>query len=411
MNTQQALLNIASRNKEAFLTVVSEFEDTDFTGDSRYIYTALKSLYDNDIEPDLVFITGILRDKGLKKLADEFRAGFHEGPAVWTFPALIKKFRSEKRKRIIHETAIQLAGGIREKRFSDDQIEQILRDLMNGSDNSVEACKIADMARDDLDNIFTSSRYYKTGITELDDILHGLFDGQLVIIAARPGQGKTSLAMQIADKMDRPVLFSCEMGRKEIFARLLSSRAGVDSWKIPAKKLEPAEVERVISAKNYYMNNSTMLVYDNVYDINRILTIAGRLCEQDKAQSVYIDYLQLLSGGKGDNQNGKISDITRKCKLFSLEYQVPVILLSQLSRDSAKNKRRPALFDLRDSGSIEQDADRVIFIHEEDDQYEFIIAKNRNGKIDSVKTSFNKARFKFGIQTDIQWANPGYFQD
>ncbi len=240
-----------------------------------------------------------------------------------------------------------------------------------------------------------------TGLRDLDTKINGLNKGNLILIAARPAMGKTSFALNIglnvAKKYNKTVaFFSLEMSREELAMRLLASESFVDSQKMATGKLSVDEWTRLAMA------SSALSQTDIRVDDNGGLTVAemNAKCRRlDNLGLVIIDYLQLMQGsGNGkasDNRVTVVSDISRTLKIMAKELNVPVICLSQLNRAAeSRGDKRPMLSDLRESGSIEQDADSVMMLYR-DDYYnpdteekniaECIVAKNRHGEIGTVK--------------------------
>lgn len=247
-----------------------------------------------------------------------------------------------------------------------------------------------------------------TGFTELDEMLAGLQPSDLILIAARTSMGKTSLAMNIARSIgtDATVLvFSLEMSGHQLFVRLLSSEARVDSHRLRAGFLSPTDWARVATAAEH-INNSHLIVDDtpglSVLDIR---ARARTVRKQFGLKLIVVDYLQLMKGhGRFDNRTQEVGIISRGLKGLAKELDVPVIALSQLSRAPEQRKgKRPQLSDLRESGDLEHDADVVVFIYRpeqdgDDDAQgvaELIVSKQRNGPTGSVKVAFVKEYTRF----------------
>ena len=242
-----------------------------------------------------------------------------------------------------------------------------------------------------------------TGMPDLDHITMGLKKGELILIAARPGQGKTSMALNLARYVGEHsgqtvAVFSLEMSREELVQRLLSSAAMVDGKKLAMGRLSPAEWDRVVAAAAQ-LSKTDIRVDDNstlsVADMNAQCRRLGNL------GLVVIDYLQLMqTSGSGhsyasESRTQAVSDMSRMLKIMAKELNVPVICLSQLNRaNEGRTNKRPMLSDLRESGSIEQDADIVIALYrdgyynketENPNLAEAIILKNRHGETNTVE--------------------------
>ncbi|MGM9661834.1 MAG: replicative DNA helicase [Oscillospiraceae bacterium] len=252
-----------------------------------------------------------------------------------------------------------------------------------------------------------------TGFSALDTKLSGLNKSDLLLLAARPGMGKTSLALNIALHVGKSsgktvAVFSLEMSREQLVTRLLSSEAAVENQRLVTGNLRETDWEKVVRAA------SVLSRADIRIDDNPLLTVAdmNAKCRRlDDLGLVVIDYLQLMTsagneGYSGESRQQAVSDISRMLKIMAKELQVPVICLSQLSRANEKREdKRPMLSDLRESGAIEQDADIVAFIYR-DDYYkedsekrniaEIIIAKNRHGETGKIEMRWMPEYTTFG---------------
>jgi replicative DNA helicase len=262
-----------------------------------------------------------------------------------------------------------------------------------------------------------------TGFNKLDVLTSGWQPSDLIIIAARPAMGKTAFVLSMARNMaidfGHPVaLFSLEMSSVQLITRLISSETGLSSEKLRTGKLEPHEWEQ-LSVKVKNLEKAPLFIDDtpslSIFDLR---AKARRLASQHGIKIIIVDYLQLMtaggsSGKGGGNREQEISTISRNLKALAKELEIPVIALSQLSRnvESRPGHKRPLLSDLRESGAIEQDADIVSFIYRpeyykldewDDDessptqgQAEFIVAKHRNGGLDNIRLKFIGNQGKF----------------
>ncbi|MBX3245261.1 MAG: replicative DNA helicase [Acidobacteria bacterium] len=257
-----------------------------------------------------------------------------------------------------------------------------------------------------------------TGYRDLDNITSGLQSGDLIIVAARPSMGKTALCLNIAQRAavrENAVVavFSLEMSKEQLVMRMLSAQASVDARNLRLGILSPAEWGRLAEAIADL--SSTRLYIDDTPGIS-VLEMRAKLrrlaVEQKSLDLIVVDYLQLMGGGgkRNENRQQEVSQISRDLKALAKEFNCPVIALSQLSRaPEARNPPRPMMSDLRESGSIEQDADVVAFIFRQDyysknpDEIpeneqniaELIIAKQRNGPTDTIKLAFLKQFTRF----------------
>ena len=247
--------------------------------------------------------------------------------------------------------------------------------------------------------IITVNTYFQ----ELDNILSGYENGSLNIIGARPSIGKTAFALNVALNNLRigknVVVYSLEMTNIELVNRLLSNYCDIPVYKIRKNSLSDYEYIELIKKTekfaeySFYINDTAEINYKRMKNELKILS------KKQKIDIVIIDYLQLMGeNSKLDNKNLKVSENTRALKILAKEFNIPVLLLSQLKRLDTKTNQRPQLSDLRDSGSIEQDADTVLFLHkvsQENDLVDFIVSKNRNGGIGECQLDFNKIIQRF----------------
>jgi replicative DNA helicase len=253
----------------------------------------------------------------------------------------------------------------------------------------------------------------ETGFQELDKITSGLHPSDLIIVAARPGLGKTSLCLNIAQHAatrnhKKVAIFSLEMSKEQLVKRLLCGEAEVDSQKVNTGYLNKDDWIRLGRAAGLLSQASIFIDDTAGLSIVEMRSKARRLCMEHKIDLFIVDYLQLMSGGgaRFENRTQEISTISRGMKVLAKELHVPVIAVSQLSRavEARRGDHRPQLSDLRESGSIEQDADLVLFIYREETFNpteensgiaELILGKQRNGPTGSFKLAFVKQYTKF----------------
>ncbi len=243
-----------------------------------------------------------------------------------------------------------------------------------------------------------------TGFAELDDLTNGLHPGQLIILAARPALGKSTLGLDFARsaaiKNDMPtIIFSLEMGRSEIAMRLLSAEASVPLQHMRKGTVHTNDWTTIASTRGR-INDAPLYIDDSPnMTLVEIRAKCRRLKQRVGLKMVIIDYLQLMTSGKKvESRQQEVSEFSRALKLLAKELSVPVIAISQLNRGPEQRAdKKPALSDLRESGSLEQDADMVVLLHREDayerespraGEADFIIAKHRNGPTGKVTVAF-----------------------
>lgn len=262
-----------------------------------------------------------------------------------------------------------------------------------------------------------------SGFTDLDKITAGFQRNDLIIVAARPSVGKTAFALNVAQNAatagENVAIFSLEMGADQLVMRMLCAEGNIDAQVMRTGSLEAEDWRKLTMAMGSLSNTGIYIDDSSGIRVNEIRSKCRRLKQEHGLDMVIIDYMQLISGsGKpGENRQQEVSDISRQLKGLARELEIPVIALSQLSRGvEQREDKRPMLSDLRESGSIEQDADIVSFLYREDyydketeneNMIEIIIAKQRNGPTGTVTLAFAKEYNKF---VNIDWSQhtPAY---
>ena len=262
-----------------------------------------------------------------------------------------------------------------------------------------------------------------SGFTDLDKITAGFQRNDLIIVAARPSVGKTAFALNVAQNAatsgENVAIFSLEMGADQLVMRMLCAEGNIDAQVMRTGALEAEDWRKLTMAMGSLSNTGIYIDDSSGIRVNEIRSKCRRLKQEHGLDMVIIDYMQLISGsGKpGENREQEVSDISRSLKGLARELEIPVIALSQLSRGvEQREDKRPMLSDLRESGSIEQDADIVSFLYREDyydketeneNMIEIIIAKQRNGPTGTVTLAFAKEFNKF---LNIDWSQhtPAY---
>jgi replicative DNA helicase len=244
-----------------------------------------------------------------------------------------------------------------------------------------------------------------TGFKDLDDCLAGMQRSNLIVLAARPGIGKTSFALGIAQnvavKYKRPVgFFSLEMSREELVDRLLVSQADIDAWKLKTGKLDEDDFTKLSNAMGELAEAPLYIDDTPAMSILEMRTKARRLQVEHGIDLIVVDYLQLARSRQLENRVQEVSEISQGLKNLARELKVPVLALSQLSRAvEQRGGNKPQLADLRESGSIEQDADVVMFLWREDNENNenivLDISKHRNGPLKTINLFFKGDRIKF----------------
>ncbi|HEX5246099.1 MAG TPA: replicative DNA helicase [Gaiellaceae bacterium] len=407
---------------------VSEIVDAgDFYRESHAkIYRAALALYAKGEPVDAITLTDELEERAeLEAVGGRVR--LHELAALVPATANAAHYA-----RIVHETAtlrglIRAGGEIarlgweRPGETGDlvDQAEQILYDLSQQRVTG-EWSEIEELLKESFERI---TQLYESGVDltgtpsgfrDLDRLTSGFQPGNLIIVAARPSMGKSALALCMAANMgvrhNIPVgLFTLEMSKAEVTQRLMCSEAKVESQRLRNGKLAPDDWPRLTAACDKLAKAPIYVDDTGLLNMMEIRSKARRLkARHPNLGLIIVDYLQLLTPSQRRDSDGRVqevSEMSRSLKILARDLDVPIVALSQLSRAvEQRTDKRPILSDLRESGSIEQDADLVAFVYrdeyynEESDQQglaEVILAKHRNGPTDSIKLSFLKRYAKF----------------
>ena len=433
VEAEQAVLGAMLLKPEAVTTAAEELSADDFYREThRLIYEAMMELKERTEPVDLVTLT-----EQLKK-ADKL-AKIGGIPALSLIANSVPTAANvHYHARIVHEkaqlrslisAATEIAGAAYE---SADEVEDIMDNAekrilaVSSGKRSKDFVPLREILLDTLEQI--DARYNNkgsitglpTGFTELDHLTAGLQKSDLILVAARPSMGKTAFTLNIAAhvvlRAREPVaFFSLEMSKEQLVQRLLCSEGRIDSQRLRVGELEEKEWGDLIDTANRL--SAAPLYIDDTPGITvmELRSKARRLKAEHGLSLIVIDYLQLMQGRaskNGDNRQQEISEISRSLKALARELNVPVIALSQLSRSvESRQVKRPMLSDLRESGSLEQDADIVMFLYREDyydpetenkNITEVIIAKHRNGPVDTVDLTFLKQFTKFGNLSRMQ---------
>ena len=384
------------------------------------LYTAMKSMYNNKLTIDTLTLTSYLQDNGLLTKIGGIKVLVE---LVNQIPNLsnFEDYLSLVKDKFIRRSIIKLGyKAINSSYITNISLEALLSDLENKLFNLTNEAKIQTLftSAELSTQIFTELKQKSanltpfglpTGFYHLDALIQGFQRSDLIIIAGRPSMGKTALSLNIGlniiKRSKLPILvFSLEMSKEQIMYRLLAMEANINQMRLKTGKLYKNDWIKLSKVMKIFAK--IPLFIDDTFDLS-IQDIRSKIktliFEQNKIGLVIIDYLQLMrsSNFKTQNRVQELAQITRSLKTIAREFNVPIIALSQLSRNvEARLDKRPILSDLRESGSIEQDADLVIMLHKNKDQtpkqlIELIIAKHRNGPIGSIQLKFDQKRTKF----------------
>ena len=399
------------------------------TGDDFYlrrygcVFDALVELFNERKAVDVVTLQNRLREKNVPP--DISDMSFIKELTGFTSTSVNVADYAEivKRKAILRQL-IKVSDEIQSSCYADSDK---LSDILDESERKVfEVCQKKDyndiqpvrqIVSDSIESIEKASKSkgivtgIPTGFTDLDYKTAGLHESDLIFIAARPSMGKTALALNMAEymavkKKKSVAIFSLEMSSVQLMNRLISMNSKVNSQNIRTGDLKEDEWSRLITSAGELAGSNIMIDQSSDITVAEMRSKCRRFKFEHGLDAVFIDYLQLIKPSvKGADLRTQVSDITRSLKILARELNVPIVVLSQLSRGpEQRTDHRPMLSDLRESGSIEQDADIVMFIYR-DDYYNFdsedkgiaeiIIAKQRNGPVGTVKLLWQAEYTKF----------------
>jgi len=397
---------------------VSEFLKSGHFYNSNYgkIYEAMMKLYEERMPIDIVTVAEKLKEfKILKKIGGK---GFltrlaSEVPTAANVESYGHIIKSLSAKREL----ISAAGRISEKAFdpalpadqlldiAEQEIFSLSQKHLKSIPTSLKEVLTASFDRlDELQKMGTGLRGVPSGFKGLDNILAGMQDSNLLILAARPGVGKTAfglnIARHVAVEQKIPVcMFSLEMSKEELVDRLLVRQGLIDAWKLKTGQLSANDFDSLSEAMGILAEAPLYIDDTPGLTVTELRTKARRLQVDKGIKFIVVDYLQLMHGSTRDNRVQEVSEISQGLKNLARELKVPILALAQLSRAMEARGGKPRLSDLRESGSIEQDADVVFFLSREDEEIREMVTcsieKHRNGPTGSFNLYFNGKQISF----------------
>jgi replicative DNA helicase len=425
IDAEKSLLGAVLIDEETLADISEHVTAKDFY-DKRHarVYDGMMRLYERHKPVDLLTLTDELKKKDeldmiggsayLTELTNHVPTAAHAD----TYAEMVAQ--KAVRRRLIKASGEISELGFDENTTTQELLEKAEAELFSVSDQSLkqDLVSIETILTDSFDRMEElhrnkgALRGVRTGYRDLDNMTAGLQRSDLIILAARPAMGKTTLvtnlAYNVATVAKQPVLFfSLEMSKEQLVDRMLADASGVDAWNIRTGNLSDEDFSKLSEAMGE-MAEAPIYIDDTPgLSTLEMRTKARRAAHEAPLGLIIVDYLQLMQGSGRDNGNRvqEVSEISRGLKLIARELNVPVIALSQLSRSvESRSPQVPQLADLRESGSIEQDADIVMFIYREayynpetdrENITDLIIAKHRNGPTGKVELYFHPERLRF----------------
>jgi replicative DNA helicase len=426
LDAEKSLLGAVLIDEEKLADISEHVTANDFY-DKRHaiVYAAMMRLYEKHNPVDLLTLTDELKRKkeldtvGGSAFLTELTNYVPTAAHAEAYAELVSQ--KAVRRRLIKASGEISELGYDEETTTQELLEKAEAELFSVSDQSLKQDLVS------IESILTESfdrmeelhrnkgvlRGVRTGYRDLDNMTAGLQRSDLIILAARPAMGKTTLvtnlAYNIATIAKQPVLFfSLEMSKEQLVDRMLADASGVDAWNIRTGNLSDEDFSKLSEAMGELAEAPIYIDDTPGLSVLEMRTKARRAMHEHQLGLIVIDYLQLMQSAHSSNQSNRVqevSEISRGLKLIARELNVPVVALSQLSRSvESRSPQIPQLADLRESGSIEQDADIVMFIYREayynpeterENITDLIIAKHRNGPTGKVELYFHPERLRF----------------
>jgi replicative DNA helicase len=417
LNAERSVLGAVLVDADAIIKVADKIAASDlYDPQHQLIYSAMLELFEQRQPIDVVTVTSQLRKhKQLKQVGAgqvaELASAVNDGAHAEYYAQLVKNMS-------VRRSLINLAANVSEMAFDDtkeardvlDQTEQQLYSLSQ-TESSAAFVPLRQSLVESFDRIEElqkngeALRGLPTGFHDLDEVLAGFQKSNLIILAARPGVGKTAFALNIthfASVMAKKKVgfFSLEMSKEELVDRLLVSQADIDAWRLKTGRLDQQDLLKISDAMGVLAEAQFFIDDTPGLSIFEMRTRARKLMLEHKVDMLVVDYLQLAHGRTTDNRVQEVGEVSQGLKNIARELKIPVLALAQLSRAiESRGERTPQLSDLRESGSIEQDADVVMFLYRKDDDIResvsLKLAKHRNGALGEIDLYFKGDRIKF----------------
>jgi len=418
IEAEKSVLAAILIDPDAIVKVTEHLEPESFYQPKyQVIFEAMRDLYEKREPIDVVTLTAQLKKK--KELSKAGGATeLAELSNILSTAANVVNYAKIVKEKSVKRRLISLSSEMSELAFDESKNAKDILDLAEQKVLSVSQAHSAkdfiplkDTLVESFDRIDELQknggelRGVPTGFQDLDRVLAGLQRSNLIILAARPGTGKTAFSLNIAQNSavlskKKIGIFSLEMSKEELVDRLLVSQADIDAWKLKTGRLDQQDFLKLSDAMGVLADAQIFIDDTPGMSIYEMRTKARKLMTEQHIDLMIVDYLQLAHGRTKDNRVQEVAEISQGLKNIARELRIPVIALSQLSRAiESRGEKSPQLSDLRESGSIEQDADVVMFLYRKDDdireQVTLKIAKHRNGALGDVELFFRGDRVRF----------------
>lgn len=425
IEAEESVLSAVLIDGEAIIKVSDYLEPESFYERShQLIYESMKQLYEEREAIDVVTLVNQLKkNKALKKVGGS--SAIAKLSNTVSTAANAESYAKLVKEYYVKRQLISISGQMSEMAFDSGKSAQ---DVLDSAESKVFKISQTHSSKDfipikdtlvesfeRLDELQKSQgelRGVPTGFQDLDNMLAGMQRSNLIILAARPGMGKTAFSLNMTQNITvkhkkKVGFFSLEMSKEELVDRLLVSQADIDAWKLKTGRLNQQDFLKISDAMGVLADAPLYIDDTPGLSIFEMRTKARRLMSEHEIDLIVVDYLQLAHGKTTDNRVQEVSEISQGLKNIARELRIPVLALSQLSRAiENRGEKRPQLSDLRESGAIEQDADVVMFLYRKDEdvreQVSLRISKHRNGPLGEVELFFRGDRIKFfGMESRV----------
>lgn len=426
LDAEKSLLGAILISEDSLPDITEVVAPPDFYDERhQHIYRAMWNLYEHHRPVDLLTVKAELRSKKATEKAGG-SAYLSELAGYVPTAAHAKAYAELVAKAAIRRRLIAAAANITERAYDEESetgelLGEAERSLFEVSEQNVhnDLISISDLLSETFDRLEELHQNknaiagYKSGYPDLDRLTAGFHKSDLIVLAARPAMGKTALALNFARNVatinkKSVLIFSLEMGKEQLVNRMLADASGIESFKLETGNFSGDDFAKISEAMAELSEDPIYIDDTPGMTVMEMRTKARRAAHDHDLGLIIVDYLQLMAGSSKraqDNRVQEVSEISRGLKLIARELNVPLIALSQLSRSvESRNPQIPMLSDLRESGSIEQDADLVMFLYREDyynpdtdrqNITDLILAKHRRGATGQVELFFDKARIRF----------------
>mgnify|MGYP001137373850 CR=1 FL=1 len=427
INSNNTLLNLYEKNiissimikPELFEMANQELKVEDFSNQEyAHVFLICKNIFDETGELSPTMLYEEINNLNMNEKVINIIEGTHD---YIDFSYSIQRLKEETKKRKLLNVNKELERILTSNKFEVSEMEEIYQKVLENFDNGIIDEKQEDVVEKIMDIIFERKRKKEQGksLVEIDSgysglnrLTNGLHRGELVILAARPGMGKTAFMLNMAVRQlktkNRIIIFSLEMSKELLVERMISILSGVSLQKIRWGDLNDKELNEIVKALDFLKSKRDNFVIFDKSDI-RINEIKAEIRKEKRKKDVdvvYIDYLQLInSSSQYNNKNIEVGEVSRISKVMARDLDVAIVMLAQLSREvERRTNKKPVLSDLRDSGEIEQNADLVLFLYREayyknvetdNEEVELILAKHRNGPLGTINMAFLKEDLNF----------------